>query len=103
MLKVDYERINSNAVFIPYTQIKYLINKAKITKAKKDREAAEAKAKAEKEAKEAEKSKKKNDTTDDKENTEKDKEKVVVDKEGVEEQQQQESVGDTKDSQKTGQ
>ncbi|KAK7068456.1 Hypoxia up-regulated protein 1 [Halocaridina rubra] len=46
-------------------EIKYLVNKGKIVKAKKDREAAEAKAKAEKEAKEAEKekSKKKNTTT----------------------------------------
>lgn len=81
-------------------EIKYLINKAKITKAKKDREAAEAKAKAEKEAKEAEKSKKRNDTTD-KENTEKKKEKVIMDKEGVEEQQQEDSDGDTKEFQKT--
>lgn len=38
-------------------EIKYLVNKGKIVKAKKDREAAEAKAKAEKEAKEAEKEK----------------------------------------------
>ncbi|XP_063606713.1 hypoxia up-regulated protein 1-like [Penaeus indicus] len=41
-------------------EIKYLVNKAKITKAKKDKEAAEAKAKAEKEAKET--GKKKNNT-----------------------------------------
>ncbi|XP_050731958.1 hypoxia up-regulated protein 1-like [Eriocheir sinensis] len=46
-------------------EIKYLINKAKIVKAKKDREAAEAKIKAEKEAKEAEK-KKKNTTAEEK-------------------------------------
>ncbi|XP_069986705.1 hypoxia up-regulated protein 1 isoform X2 [Penaeus vannamei] len=41
-------------------EIKYLVNKAKITKAKKDKEAAEAKVKAEKEAKET--GKKKNNT-----------------------------------------
>lgn len=46
-------------LFIPL-QIKYLVNKAKITKAKKDKEAAEAKVKAEKEAKET--GKKKNNT-----------------------------------------
>ena len=41
------------------SQIKYLISKAKLVKAKRDREAAEAKAKAEKEAKEAAKKAKK--------------------------------------------
>ncbi|CAL4121820.1 unnamed protein product, partial [Meganyctiphanes norvegica] len=43
-------------------EIKYLVNKAKIAKAKRDREAAEAKIKAEKEAREAEKLKKANKT-----------------------------------------
>nr|XP_045598066.1 hypoxia up-regulated protein 1-like isoform X2 [Procambarus clarkii] len=54
-------------------EIKYLINKAKITKAKKDREAAEAKARADKEAKEAEKIKKKSNATDNTENDDKEK------------------------------
>merc|ERR1739842_97909 len=49
-------------------EIKYLVNKAKIAKAKRDREVAEAKIKAEKEAKEAEKLKKKANKTIEKEN-----------------------------------
>lgn len=52
-------------------EIKYLVNKGKIVKAKKEREAAEAKAKAEKEAKDAEKEKaKKKNITDNKEEKE---------------------------------
>lgn len=49
-------------------EIKYLVNKAKIAKAKRDREVAEAKIKAEKEAKEAEKLRKKANKTIEKEN-----------------------------------
>lgn len=59
-------------------EIKYLVNKAKIAKAKRDREAAEAKIKAEKEAKEAEKLKKANKTIET-EKTEADAEKSESD------------------------
>ncbi|XP_042860610.1 hypoxia up-regulated protein 1-like isoform X3 [Penaeus japonicus] len=83
-------------------EIKYLVNKAKITKAKKDKEAAEAKAKAEKEAKEG--SKKKNNTDNSKsaknksggetksETEEKDKsEKIVTEEEPKIEQNEESS------------
>lgn len=66
-------------------EIKYLINKAKITKAKKDREAAEAKAKADKDARAAEKAKKKNNKTGDTEKDEKENEEAEIEEEVEEE------------------
>ncbi|XP_076043824.1 hypoxia up-regulated Grp170 co-chaperone protein isoform X2 [Oratosquilla oratoria] len=83
-------------------EIKYLVNKARLVKAKKEREAAEAKIKAEKEAKEKEEKAKKTKKANNTEEEEKEKEEVVVEdqEEGAKvesaEEQEEKQTDDTR-------